>query len=108
MLATFVAPLLAGLYWKRATRAGASSSMLAGFVTSIFFDAVAKFGPFLPPAPHRLFHYLFYQPLPVHFSLYSFLVSAAVLVVVSLLTPPPPLNVLQKTETCFFTADQSS
>lgn len=108
MLSTFVAPLLAGLYWKRATRAGALAGMLSGLVASIFFGAMHRFGPVFPAeGPVRFYHYLFNRPLPVHFSLYSFAISVGVLIVVSLLTPRPPTEVIAETETGFFISDRS-
>ncbi len=108
MLATFVAPLLAGLYWKRATRAGALAGMLSGLAASIFFGAFHRFGPAFPAeGPVRFYHYLINRPLPVHFSLYSFAVSVLVLVVVSLLTPPPPAGVIAETESGFFISDRT-
>ena len=108
MLATFVAPLLAGLYWKRATRAGALAGMLSGLAASIFFGAFHRFGPAFPAeGPVRFYHYLINRPLPVHFSLYSFAVSIVVLVVVSLLTPPPPAGVIAETESGFFISDRT-
>jgi len=108
MLATFVAPLLAGLYWKRATREGALAGMLSGLAASVVFGWLGKFGPAFPKeGPVRFYHYLVCAPLPVHFSLYAFIVSVAVLVVVSLLTPPPPPEVIAATETGFFIGDRS-
>jgi len=107
MLATFVAPLLAGLYWRRATRAGALAGMLSGLAASIFFGAMHRFGPAFPAEGSvRFYHYLFNRPLPVHFSLYSFAVSVIVLVAVSLLTPPPPAEVIAETETGLFISDK--
>ena len=108
MLATFVGPLLAGLYWKRATRAGALAGMISGLAASIFFGAMHRFGPAFPAeGTVRFYHYLINRPLPVHFSLYSFAVSVLVLVVVSLLTPPPPAGVIAETESGFFISDRT-
>lgn len=107
MLAVFVAPLLAGLYWKRATRAGALAGMLSGLGASIVFGYLEKFGPAFPAeGPVRFYHYLLNRPLPVHFSLYSFAISVIVLIVVSLLTPPPPAEVIADTETGLFISDR--
>ena len=72
MLSTFVAPILFGLYWHRATKEGAIASMLFGFVTSLIFG----------------YYHKFVSPLPFHFSLLSFAVSVATMVVVSLITKP--------------------
>ncbi len=108
MLSTFVLPLLAGLYWRRATKAGAIASMAAGFVSSLVFGALHKYGPAFPKeGPHTWIHYLCYRPLPVHFSFYAFLVALVVLVAVSLLTRPTRSEILDKTETGFFIADRA-
>lgn len=86
ILATFTVPLLAGLYWRRATREGAIASMLTGFVSAIISGYIHKF--------------IF--PLPMHFSFFAFLISAVTLVVVSLLTPEPPENIIEETKTGLF------
>lgn len=83
MLSTFVMPLLAGLYWKRATREGAIASMAVGFSTSIAFGFVHQF----------------IMKLPMHFSMYSFVLAVITMVVVSLVTKNPPEKVLKETLT---------
>lgn len=83
MLATFVVPLLAGLYWRRATREGAISSMLGGFISAVGAGYYDKF----------------VSHLPVHFSFYGFIVSIVLMVVISLLTQPPDSKLLDETET---------
>lgn len=52
MLSTFAVPLLAGLYWRRATRMGAIISMAAGLVSAGIFGA----------------YYQYVAKLPLHFS----------------------------------------
>jgi len=83
MLSTFVMPLLAGLYWKRATREGAIASMAVGFSTAIIFGFVHQY----------------IMKLPMHFSMYSFVLAAITMVVVSLVTKNPPEKVLKETLT---------
>jgi len=83
MLSAFVAPLLAGLYWKRATREGAIASMAVGFSTAIGFGFVHQY----------------IMKLPVHFSFYSFILSVIAMVVVSLVTKNPPEKILKQTLT---------
>jgi sodium/proline symporter len=83
MLACYVAPLFAGLYWRRATREGAIFSMSLGLVGA----GVAGYW------------YQFVHPLPVHFSLYGFVLSVVAMVVVSLATSKPSDEVLDDTMT---------
>ncbi|MDI9632965.1 MAG: sodium:solute symporter family protein [Methanolinea sp.] len=84
MFATFAVPLLAGLYWRRATREGALASMALGLAASctcgglVYFKVVS---------------------LPVHFSLVGVGVSAVAMVTGSLLSPPPSPRVLDETGT---------
>ncbi|MDD2638936.1 MAG: sodium:solute symporter family protein [Methanothrix sp.] len=83
MLACYVAPLLAGLYWRRATREGAIFSMGLGLLGA----GVAGYW------------YQFVHVLPVHFSLYGFALSILAIVVVSLATAKPSEEVLDGTMT---------
>jgi SSS family solute:Na+ symporter len=86
MLAVFAVPLLAGLYWRRATKEGAIASMVVGFVTVLAFAAFARY----------------VAPLPMHFSFYALLCSIAAMIVVSLLTKPVSDDVLDMTNTGFY------
>jgi SSS family solute:Na+ symporter len=70
MLSAFAVPMIAGLYWRRATAAGAISSMLIGLITCLAFGA----------------YYNFVEKLPMHFSIYSLACSIAAMVIVSLIT----------------------
>lgn len=83
MLSVFVTPILAGLYWKRATRAGAVAATIVGFVTSVGFACVNKF----------------FLPMPFHFSILSFLLAVLTMIVVSLVTSRTSGKVLEETET---------
>lgn len=83
MLASFVVPLLGGLYWRRATKEGAIMSMLTGLIGAIVAG----------------WYHWFVSPLPVHFSFYGFVISFVVMVVVSLMTKSPSENVLDETFT---------
>lgn len=83
MLACFVAPLFAGLYWRRATREGALASMIVGLVAVSAFSYYAKF----------------VSSLPMHPSIYGFAISVATLIVVSLLTKKTPEKILDETMT---------
>ncbi|MEZ4414773.1 MAG: sodium/solute symporter [Gemmatimonadota bacterium] len=70
MAACFFMPVVGGVLWKRATREGATAAMIGGLVTTLLWKRFGSAGldPVLP----------------------GFLVSALALVVVSLVTPPPP------------------
>ncbi len=87
MFATFAVPLLAGLYWRRATREGALASMTLGLVSSCLAGGLAYFS---------------IVSLPVHFSLIGVIVSFLAMVVASLLSPPPSSRILEETETGWF------
>jgi len=69
--ATCLWPLLCGLFWKRATRAGALASMLAGLCTTLVWSIVGS-------------------PFGLHGFLPGLAVGLVAMVVVSLVTQPPP------------------
>ena len=83
MLAVFAVPLLAGLYWRRATKEGALASMGVGLVAALVFAVISKY----------------VAPLPMHFSFYALLCSIAAMVIASLLTKPVSDDVLDMTNT---------
>ena len=87
MLACFVAPLFAGLYWRRATREGALASMIVGLV-GISIISYAQYTKVIA--------------LPMHPSMYGFVLSVAAMIIVSLLTKKPPEKVLDETQTGLF------
>ena len=91
MLSTFAVPLLAGLYWRRATRLGGIFSMASGLVSAGIFGA----------------YYQYVDKLPLHFSFYAFVVSLIVMIVVSLLTPKNSEKVLNETETGWYLRSKS-
>jgi SSS family solute:Na+ symporter len=86
MFSCFAIPLLGGLYWRRATKAGAIASISVGFITSIVFATYDKF----------------INPIPFHFSLLSFLCAALVYIFVSIFTKAASQELLDATETGFF------
>ncbi len=70
MASSFFIPVVLGVYWRRATREGAAAAMIGGVTMTLaweFFGSEA-IDPVLP----------------------GFLLSAVLMVLVSLLTPPPP------------------
>jgi Na+/proline symporter len=81
MLACFVTPLFAGLYWRRATREGALASMIAGLIA---VSAISWYGKYM-------------ATLPMHPSMYAFVLSVATMIIVSLLTKKPSEKVLDET-----------
>ena len=72
MAAGFFMPVVLGVYWRRATREGAAAAMVGGVATTFLWKVygLETIDPVLP----------------------GFLVSAALIVAVSLLTPPPPAS----------------
>lgn len=89
MFATFSVPLLAGLYWRGATRYGALASMSLGLVTSLIFGALSYFK-------------IKVIPMPVHFSLYAFVISLISMIVVSMMTAKTSQQVLDETMTGWY------
>lgn len=86
MLSTFAVPLLAGLYWRSATRMGAIASMASGLLSAGIFGA----------------YYQFIAMLPLHFSFYAVIVSTIVMITVSLFTQKTDEKVLDETKTGWF------
>lgn len=74
MASSFFFPVVLGVLWRRATKEGAAASMIGGLVTCVAWKVAGPtiVDPVLP----------------------GFLVSGALLVGVSLLTPPPPAEAL--------------
>lgn len=83
MLACFVTPLFAGLYWRRATREGALASMVVGLVGTFAFSYYAKY----------------VAAMPMHPSMYGFVLSVAAMILVSLVTAEPSERLLDETRT---------
>jgi SSS family transporter len=87
MFATFAVPLLAGLYWRGATRQGALTSMSLGLVFSIVFGGISYF---------KIYN------LPMHFSFYAFVISVISMVVISLVTAKTSDKILDETMTGWY------
>ena len=85
--ATFAVPLLAGLYWRGATRHGALAAMGLGLLASLVFGGVSYF---------KL------AKLPMHFSFYAFVIAVVAMVVVSLMTKKTSDAVLDETMTGWY------
>jgi SSS family solute:Na+ symporter len=94
MLATFAVPLLAGLYWRGATRQGAIAAMSLGLISSLvigflnYFKIVAMGVEF--------------AKIPMHFSFYAFVIAILAMIIVSLLTKKTAEKVLNETQTGFY------
>ncbi|MDR0438863.1 MAG: sodium:solute symporter family protein, partial [Methanocalculaceae archaeon] len=70
ILASFAIPLIAGMYWRRATTEGAITSMGVGLVTALCFGYYDRF----------------MGQLPMQFSIYSLIFSITAMVIASILT----------------------
>jgi SSS family transporter len=84
MASSFFIPVVLGVYWRRATREGAAASMIGGVTVTFLWKAFgpATIDPVLP----------------------GFLTSAALMITVSLLTPPPPATAIEP----YFTSPRSA
>jgi Na+/proline symporter len=87
MFATLAVPLLAGLYWRRATREGALASMGLALIVSLIFGGISYFKV---------------AKLPMHFSFYAFVMAVIAMIVVSLLTKPTSEKMLDETMTGWY------
>lgn len=85
---TITPALIAALTWKRATKAGGLASIIGGGVTALFLELVIP--TFFPSVLVRG------DPWGIPGIYISFLISVGCLVIVSLLTPAPKLDVLEK------------
>ena len=74
MASSFFIPVLLGIYWRRATREGAAAAMAGGVTITFLWEAFGSetIDPVLP----------------------GFLASAVLMIVVSLVTPPPPKSAI--------------
>lgn len=75
MAAAFLFPVVGGVLWRRATREGAAAAMVGGLAATFLWEAYGS--PDVEPV------------------LSGFLVSGALFVTVSLLTPPPPSSAIE-------------
>jgi SSS family solute:Na+ symporter/sodium/pantothenate symporter len=91
MACTFLAPTVLGLYWRRATRAGALAGLLGGFltVTVLWGLGCAGFGKEgkTGPAAEKFAPVYLFDLDPV---LHGLIISFAAGIIVSLLTTPLP------------------
>lgn len=75
--AVFFAPIIFGLYWKKATKEGALAAMIGGLITYIAWFALGS-------------------PFGLHAVLIGTAVSIILMIVVSLNTPEPPKKVIDQ------------
>ena len=94
MLSTFAIPLLAGLYWRGATREGALAAMALGLVSSLTFGMLNYV--------KAVTLGIDFGKIPLHFSAYSFILAILAMVVVSLLTKKTSEKVLNETQTGWY------
>jgi SSS family solute:Na+ symporter len=94
MLATFAVPLLAGLYWRGATREGALVSMSLGLLTALLFGFLNYFKVTAMGVD--------FATIPLHFSAYAFVISLVAMIAVSLLTRKTAEKILNETQTGWY------
>jgi len=91
--------LVCGVFWKRATGVGAVAGMLAGFMTALGYMAITMPWPRslvgLPPVTAE---HLWWGVQPVTAGVFGVPVGFAVIIVGSLLTPPPAASTRQLVE----------
>jgi len=94
MLSTFAVPLLAGLYWRGATREGALAAMALGLVSSLVFGMLNYV--------KAVTLGIDFGKIPLHFSAYSFIIAILAMVIVSLVTRKTTQKVLDETQTGWY------
>jgi len=94
MLATFAVPLLAGLYWRGATREGALASMALGLVSAVTFGFLNYF--------KIVFLGIDFGKIPLHFSFYPLVISVLAMVAISLATRKTDDKILDETLTGWY------
>ena len=88
--ATFFPALVLGIFWKRANRMGASLGMITGLGTTFYYMATTQpwmrsvFGVTSPIADN-----IWWGISPISAGVFGVPVGIAVIIIVSLLTPPP-------------------
>jgi len=73
-----IPPMIAALYWKRATREGAATGLIAGLIIALLFSYVWK------------------HPLGVHAGVWGMVVNAVLLIIMSYATKPPSAETLKR------------
>ncbi len=88
LAASFLAPMVFGLYWPRVNTAGAVSGMLGGFGAHLAMYGAGIFmnGSFFKP----------YQPFDIDPILVGLVVSFVTVFIVTLATPAPPERLVRK------------
>ena len=94
MLGTFAVPLLAGLYWRGATREGALASMSLGLISALTFGFLNYFKVVALGVD--------FATIPLHFSAYAFIISILAMIVVSLATKKTDEKILDATLTGWY------
>jgi SSS family solute:Na+ symporter len=98
MLSTFAVPLLAGMYWRGATRQGALAAMSLGLVTALVFGFLNYF--------KVVFAGVDFAKIPLHFSFYSFVIAIIAMIVVSMATKKTAEKILEETQTGWYISKQ--
>ena len=93
--ASFGAPMVMGIWWKRTTREGALAGMLVGFLTSFVPFVLIEIVGWHPTQ----IHWVFYGPLGfVKIMAVSIPLAFIVIILVYWLTKEPPLEVKQQVD----------
>ena len=98
MLATFAVPLLAGLYWRGATREGALAAMSLGLVSSLVFGFLNYFKVVIAGVD--------FAKIPLHFSFYALVIAIIAMIAVSLMTKKTHEKILDETQTGWYISKQ--
>lgn len=98
MLSTFAVPLLAGLYWRGATREGALAAMTLGLASSVVFGALNY--------TKTTILGINFAAIPMHFSFYALVIAFAAMVIVSMATQKTDAKTLDETQTGWYISKQ--
>ena len=98
MLSTFAVRLLAGLYWRQATRQGVLEAMSLGLVSSLVFGFLNYF--------KIVFARMYFATIPLHFSFYAFVIAIMAMIVVSMATKKTAEKILDETQTGWYISKQ--
>lgn len=83
----FFPALVLGIFWKRANRSGAVAGMIAGLIVTLFY--VVRTHPFFGGSMANAW----FEINPISAGVFGVPLGFATIVVVSLLTPPPPASI---------------
>lgn len=91
--AAFFPALVCGIFWKRANRAGAVSGMLVGMLLTIYYLVRVQFDSIPWLGIHGIAMAPWFGIQSVSAGIWGVAAGFATIIVVSLLTPPPPRSI---------------